>query len=811
MAVKKRPRKRKKTSLKGKLFRYATLLLLVVALPLSIGLGVGGFFAFMRTVPSIEELKQQKIPPSTKIYADDDTLIGEIKVQQGINVPFEEMPQDLLDAVVAVEDANFWEHRGIDYYAIMRAAIKDVLNRHLKEGGSTITQQLAKMTFLTPEKTIKRKIREAMLATRIEKNLSKKEILELYLNRAYFGHGAYGVEMASRVYFGKSVGELELPEAALIAGLLKAPNSYSPFRSLVKAKNRQKIVLMRMEEEGYINRKQKVEAVNAPIYLSTVRTGKEVNNYFIDYVKRYLEEKYGAEAVYKGGMKVYTTLDRQAQLAAQNALQKGLRELDKRRGFRGPIEHREINVEEELDAKGSFRSIPPDVGAIVPGLVLKVTKKDALIKSSGLLGNLYKRDAEWAKAIYNGVAQEPRDLENFSLDKIMKPGDVVTVKVKSIKGREATFALEQEPEVQGAIVAIEPGTGFVRVVVGGYDYTRSEFNRAVRAERQPGSAFKPLVFSVALQNGFTPASIVQDDFTVYQKDLDSPEPNTDPEYNPLEDPDFNPDDFWIPENYDGEYHGPTRLREALIYSRNVVSVRLVDKVGYRKVISLAKRLGIKEDLPRNLTLALGSLTLTPLELTSAYCVFANSGVRMKPIGIKYIIDRRGSVIESNEPRGKRVLDEQTTFLMTSMLQDVVQHGTGWRAKALKRPVGGKTGTTNDYRDAWFLGFTPDMVAGVWVGYDDMVPLGEKETGSRAAAPIWVNFMKSISANYEPRDFPMPEGITTRLIDRETGLLANSWTENPLLEYFIEGTEPIEVAPSIWQTTEPDNLIFEPGL
>jgi penicillin-binding protein 1A len=238
----------------------------------------------------------------------------------------------------------------------------------------------------------------------------------------------------------------------------------------------------------------------------------------------------------------------------------------------------------------------------------------------------------------------------------------------------------------------------------------------------------------------------------------------------------------------------------------------VDKVGYRKVIALAKKLGIEEDLPRNLTLALGSLTLTPFELTSAYCAFANGGVRMKPIGIKYIIDRRGSVIESNEPRGKRVIDEQTSFLMTSMLQDVVKQGTGWRAKALKRPVGGKTGTTNDYRDAWFLGFTPDMVAGVWVGFDDMmIPLGKDETGSKAASPIWVDFMKSISANYEPRDFPMPEGITTRLVDRETGLLANSWTDNPLLEYFIEGTEPKDVAPSIWQTTEPDNLIFDPGL
>jgi len=811
MAARKKPRKRKKKTLRSRLFRSVTLLLFVVLLPLSIGLAAGGFFAFVRTVPSIQELKQHKALPSTKIYADDDTVIGEIKVEEGIHVPLEKMPQDLLNAVVAVEDSHFWVHSGIDYYAIMRAAIKDVLKRHLKEGGSTITQQLAKMTFLTPEKTVKRKIREAVLATRIEKNLTKEEILELYLNRAYFGHGAYGVEMASRVYFGKSVGELDLPEAALIAGLLKAPSGYSPFKNLEKAKNRQKTVLMRMEEEGYISRKQRAEAVDAPIYLNTLRTGKETNNYFIDYIKKYLEEKYGAEALYKGGMKVYTTLDRQAQLAAQEALQRGLRDFDKRRGFRGPVSHREINVSKELETKASFRSIPPDVGAIVPGVVLNVTKDYALVKSTGLVGKLMKKDAEWASNLFDPKTGVTTEMKKFSLDKIMKTGDVITVQVKSINGRDATFALEQEPQVQGAVVAIEPSTGFVRVVVGGYDYTKSEFNRAIRAKRQPGSAFKPIVFSVALKNGFTPASIIDDEFTAFKKTADGPEPNRDPDYNPLEDPDFNPEDFWIPENYDGEYHGPTRLREALIYSRNVVSVKLVDKIGYRKVIALAKELGIEEDLPRNLTLALGSLTLTPMELTSAYCTFADGGVRMDPIGIKYIIDRRGAIIESNEPHGKRVLDEQTDFLITSMMEDVVRQGTGWRARALKRPVAGKTGTTNDYRDAWFLGFTPDLVAGVWVGFDDMSSLGEKETGSRAAAPVWVDFMKSVSGNYEPRDFPMPDGITTRLIDRETGLLANSWTENPLLEYFVEGTEPKEVAPSVWKTTEPDNLIFNPGM
>ena len=650
-----------------------------------------------------------------------------------------------------------------------------------------------------------------MLATRIEKNLSKKEILELYLNRVYFGHGAYGVEMAARVYFGKSTQELVLPEAALLAGILKAPNTYSPFRNLDKAKMRQRIVLGRMEEEGFISRKQKAEALKSPIYLSTVKMGKATNNYFIEYVRRYLENKYGADAVYKGGMRVYTTLDRHAQQVAQEAVMKGLRVLDKRRGFRGPVEHREINVKEELEIKGSFRLIPPDVGAIVSGLVLKVDREEALIKASGLFGKLSAADAGWAKTVFDEKTQEPVKAKRFSLDKAIKPGDVITVKVKSIGNGSAEFVLEQMPKVQGAMVAIEPGTGFIRAIVGGYDYNLSEFNRALYAKRQPGSAFKPVVFAVALKHGFTPASIVVDEFVEYQKTADGPKPNRDPDYNPQEDPDYDPENFWSPRNYDGQYKGPTRLREALAHSRNVISVKLVDTVSVGKVVELAKAVGITEELPYNLTIGLGTMSITPLDMTAAYGVFANAGMKMRPIGIKYIIDRRGSVIENNEPEGVRVLDLQTTYLITTMLQDVVRHGTGWRARALKRPVVGKTGTTNEYRDAWFLGYTRDMIAGVWVGFDDMRSLGEEETGSRSAAPIWVDFMKTISANYEPRDFPMPEGITTRLIDRETGLLANRWTEDPLLEYFKEGTEPKDVAPTIWQTMEPDNLIFEPGL
>lgn len=760
------------------------LFLFLFVMPLTVGAGVGGYLALERSVPSIAELKQYRSIPSTKIYADDDTLIGELKLQKGVFMPLKKMPGELINAVVAVEDSHFWRHSGIDYFAIVRAALKDLIHRHLKEGGSTITQQLAKITFLTPEKTFKRKLKEFVLATKIEKNLSKAEILELYLNRVYFGHGAYGAEMASRVYFGKSVRQLNLPESALLAGLLKAPSKYSPFRDIKKARERQKIVLWRMEEEEYISRQQRQEALDTSVYLSRARKGtEESNNYFIEYVRKRLEKKYGADMLYKGGLRVYTTLNRHAQMEAQRALQEGLRRLDKRRGFRGPVSHRDKDAREKTE--GGFRTVPPDTGDIVSGTVIKVKENEALVEASGIVGKLAIEDAAWAANVFDSKTRKTKKIKRFNLKKILKPGDVIKVRVKSMEGG-VQYALEQETEVQGALVSIEPDSGYLRVLVGGYDYTKSEYNRALYAKRQPGSAFKPIVYALALDNGFTPASIIIDEEITYED---------------------NPDKVWIPKNYDDEYHGPTRLRDALAYSRNVVTVKIVDELGVGRVIKYANALGIKGKMPRDLTIALGSLSITPFDLTRSYTVFANGGMKMKPIAVKYVTDRKGRVIGSNEPEGKRVIDPGTAFLMTSMLKDVVNYGTGWRVRAVGRPVAGKTGTTNEYRDAWFLGYTTDLVTGVWVGFDDVRPLGSEETGSRAAAPIWLDFMRVASGNTEPRDFRMPDGVVTRLIDPETGLLANEWTVNSVMEYFKAGTEPKEFSPSIWEVNEPDDVLF----
>jgi len=746
---------------------------LVFAIILSLGIATGGYLALVKAVPRIEEIKNYQPSEGTKIYADDDTLIGEFKVEKGIYVPIKKTPEHLIRAVIAVEDSRFWHHRGMDYLAISRALLKDILAGEIKEGGSTITQQLAKVVFLSPERTVVRKLKEAILAYRLEKNLTKEEILELYLNRVYFGHGAYGTEMAARTYLGKSVSDINLSEAALLCGLIKAPNRYSPYNNLDKAKERQYVVLKRMEKEGYISKEQAEEAYKQPLYLSSLRQAEEASNYFLEYIRKYLEDRYGIEAVYRGELKVYTTLNKKMQMAAVKSLQRGLRDLDKRQGFRGLLGHRDVDVEKELNEKIPFKKIIMMPGDISTATVLKVSPSRAMVKTSGIIGTLFLSDSEWAKRVIDSRGKVNK---KSMLTDILKPGDIIHVRVKDLTGKEPVFTLEQEPLVQGAIVAIEPETGYIRVLVGGYDFNKSEFNRAIYARRQAGSAFKPIIYAAAMDHGFTPASIIADEPVVYSnKEIGD----------------------WEPTNYDKEYNGPTRLREALAYSRNIVTIKLLEKIGVQNAIRFAKAVGIKGPFQYNLTLALGSLSVTPLELTSAFCVFAREGIRMDPIAVKYVADSEGNILENNKPDGVRVINPQTAFLTTSMLEDVVKYGTGWRAKALKRPVAGKTGTTNEYKDAWFVGYTSELAAGVWVGFDNQRPLGNKETGSKAAAPIWVSFIEEVLSILSPfgseeeiKPFHIPQGVITAVIDPLTGLLAIEDSEK-MIEFFKEGTAPVE--------------------
>ncbi len=736
------------------------------------GIATGTYLAVLQDIPSIEEIKNYKPESGTKIYSDDDVLIGELKAEKGIFVPIKQIPEHMIQALVAVEDSRFWKHKGIDYWAILRAIIKDIIHVGFKEGGSTITQQLTKVMFLTPEKTLKRKLKEAILAVRLEKNLDKNEILELYLNKVYFGHGAYGVEMASKIYFGKSVRNITLSEAALLAGLVKAPATYSPFNDITKAKERQQIVLMRMEEEGYIKKEEREHAQRQHLNLSTERKGIEANNYFIEHIRKYLEETYGINTVYKGSLRVYTTLDRRAQSLAARAIQEGLRDLDKRRGWRGPVEHKEdIDIEKEMRLQEKAPVSISNTGEISSGLVLSVSDNEAIIKTRGIIGKLLLQDAMWASKIIDSKGSV-KTLSKFTLKQVLKPGDVVKVSIKSLKGNNIFLNLEQDPQVEGALIAIEQETGFIRALIGGYDFIKSDYNRAILARRQPGSAFKPVIYAAAMDNGFTPATIINDEPVTYPG---------------------GPKGEWKPENADHKFYGPTMLREGLAYSRNIVTIRLVEQMGIEKVIDFARTIGIESDMPHDLTIALGSLSITPLDLALCYCVFANGGERIKPIAIKYITDARGRVLESNEPESEEVISQQTAFLITSMMQDVVKYGTGWRAKALGVPVAGKTGTTNEYRDAWFVGYTSSITTAVWVGFDDMKSLGHQETGARAASPIWVNFMKSYVSSLESTEFPVPDGIVSVLIDPSSGKLARDEASG-IKEYFKEGTEPKEIAP-----------------
>lgn len=698
------------------------LILIIVVVFIAFIAGAG--FAILRDIPSIKDFGKVKNLSGTKVFAEDGTLIGEFKIQKGIYIPLKQIPKHLIDAVIAVEDSRFWKHKGIDYIGIARALITDIFHMQLKEGGSTITQQLAKIMFLNPEKTLSRKIKEAYLAIKIERELSKEKILELYLNNVYFGHGAYGVEMASRIYFGKSVSHITLPEAALLAGLIKAPNNYSPYNDLVRSKQRQEIVLERMEKEELITPQERKRASLQPIHLSSLRITTENYSYFLEYVRKQLEENFDIERIYKGNLKVYTTLDPRAQIVAQRALQEGLREVDKRMGWRGPIG--KVSIKEET--KEEKVAFTPSQGDISRGVVLSVTANQAIVKARGIKGKLNLQDAQWANRIIE-PSGKIKILKNFKLTDILSPGDVIMVRFKSV-GKDINFSLEQEPEIEGALVALDVKTGYIRTMVGGYSFQKGEFNRAAYAKRQPGSAFKPFVYAAALEKGYKPDDIIIDEPISYKTGLKE----------------------WSPSNYDGEFWGEITLRRALAFSRNVPTVRLAEAIGIDSIINLAKRAGIKSEMPPDLTIALGSLSVSPLELTSAFAVFANGGKRIKPIAIKYITDSSDKIILQNEPQLEEAITPEISFNITDMLRDVISYGTGTRAN-IGRPAAGKTGTSNEFRDAWFIGYTPQIVAGVWVGYDDMrKSLGHGEAGGRAAAPIWAQFMREILSNIEMQDF-----------------------------------------------------------
>jgi len=716
-----------------------------------------GFYRITRNLPQITSLKDYQPSIVTTVYADDDSLIAEFYLERRIVVPLEQIPQTLVEAFVSAEDSRFFEHEGIDFLGILRALWKNIKARGIVQGGSTITQQVTKSLLLSPERSFTRKLKEAILAYRIEKYLSKQEILFLYLNQIYLGHGAYGVQAAAQNYFGKNVEELNLAECATLAGLPQAPSRYSPYSHPERAKERQVYVLNRMVADGYITTNQAAEAL---AYQLDIRERNDLNissvPYFSEHIRRYLEEKYGEEALYRQGLRVYTTVNVAFQKAAQKAIEKGLYELDKREGYRGPL--KQLTPEEiesffkDLQESGEKRQL--EKGAVVKGVVIAVSReeKTVSVRLNGTLGTLPLANMEWARKPDPEIAYG-------------------TLLEEDSKTKGWILALEQEPEVQGALLCMENSTGQVKAMVGGLDFKLSQFNRAIQSRRQPGSAFKPFTYAAALDKGYTPATII----------IDSPIIYTDEEM------DFK----WKPKNYKERFYGPTLLRTALIFSRNVVTIKILRDIGIDYVIDYARRFGITSPLSRDLSLALGSSGVSLLELTNAYSVFANLGELVSPIFITKVLDRQGNILEEHTTQRERVLEKDTAYIMTHLLQEVVKYGTGWRARAVKRPAAGKTGTTNKLQDAWYIGFTPDYVTGVWVGFDDDRTLGKFETGSRAASPIWVTFTSDILKNKPVNVFTVPENVVFAKIDPKTGLLAKPGDENAVFEAFKEGTAPTE--------------------
>ncbi len=784
---KKNAKKRKKSGW-APYFIYAFILSLLMPLLSLVFL----FFYYSKHLPDFKPLKEPTLNAYSVVYSEEDEVVGKFLMENRIPIPYERMPKSLIQAFVAAEDAEFFHHKGIDYRGIARAMFKNLMAGRIVQGGSTITQQVTKTFFLTPKRSLLRKLKEVAYAFGLERNLTKEEILNLYLNNIYLGNGAYGVEAASESYFNKRTDQLNLAEITMLAGIVKAPSRYSPIHNLKRAKDRQAYVLARMAELGIISQEQKARILRTPLKIQSKESAYfSKAPYFTESIRQQVEKKYGKEKLYQDGLRIYTTIDLSLQRAAQNALEAGLRELDKREGFRGPIQRLSQREIKDLLSKKKGTLTPLSRKEIFEGVVLSKddSKKCFVVWLEDRKGILPFSEVAWALTIKPTPQFSPGNIKTPS--DLLKAGDVIQAKVKGspTKDQPLLLTLEQDPLVQGALVCIDPKTGYVKAMMGGRDFVESQFNRAVFSRRQPGSAFKPIIYAAALEKGYTPSTIL----------MDSPVEYSDPDGGT----------YWAPKNYDKHFMGPITFRNALAHSRNVVTVKILEDIGVAYVLKFIKKLGIDSPIKRDLSIALGTSGISMLELTGAFSAFANGGERIKPIFIKKIVTMKGEVLEENYPyiefeereeeeeiaevpspvQKERVISPQNAFLMTHLLQGVVQHGTGQRAKALGRPIAGKTGTSSDYADAWFVGYTPSFLTTVWVGFDDKASLGNNETGARAALPIWISFMDHVLRNTPAETFKVPSGITMVKVNIETGLPISGDSQDAIMEAFIEGSVP----------------------
>jgi len=739
------------------------------------------YFHYSQDLPDVRELKNYHPSTITQIYSDGDEKVAEFYIEKRIMVPLEDIPLALKQATLAVEDSNFYYHLGIDPKAIFRAFITNMKAGRVVEGGSTITQQLSKTLFLSRERTLPRKIREAILSVRLELVFTKDEILEMYLNQIYYGHGSYGVEAAARTYFGRGVADITIAECAMIASLPKAPNHYSPYKDPKRARKRRNHTIRRMSYLSFITKSEGESALNEEFHLGEVTSMLNRAPYFVEHIRQFLEEKYGSSKLYRGGLKVYTTLDMDLQESAQKSVIKHLRIADKRYGYRGALDNwdlsrGELSIQEALIKMNRFKEGEGiTAGKIIKGVVVSVNEKQVSVFLGPDEGTIDIRDMNWARPPNTRLDGRWARIKRPS--EALHPGDLILVKpLRILEGSLGwALALEQEPDVEGSLVSLDPKTGQVKAMVGGYSFAKSQFNRAVQAIRQPGSAFKPIIYAAAVKEGFSPASIIIDSPIIFKEKEDA----------------F---DKWKPVNFEEKFYGPTSLRTALTHSRNVVTVKLMQNIGIKGTIKLAKSLGITSNMERNLSISLGSSGLTLFELTSAYSAFANNGTLIKPRSIRSIQNRKGEILYTAKPEITQPISPGVAYTITSLLQSVVEHGTGKKVKVLNRPVAGKTGTTNNFVDAWFMGYTPELVTGVWVGKDKDEPLGRNETGSRAAIPIWLQFMQEALANKPVTNFQMPSEIQYLKILPETGELTSFGEPGSQFEIFLQDHLPDNVQP-----------------
>jgi penicillin-binding protein 1A len=854
-----------------KIFWKAAAGLVLLAIIAGFAAAGGLYWYFSRDLPELKSLKDYKPMINTEIYSDDGTLTGEFAEEYRKVVPFQKIPPQVKNAFLAVEDARFYQHGGMDFHRMVGALYHDVLVMKPKEGASTITMQLARTFYFTRKKLFSRKLREMILAYRIDHYLKKDEILELYLNQIYLGHNAYGVEAAAEKYFGKSIDQVSVGEAAVLASIPKSPAGYDPIDHPDKVKQRQKIVFMRMVEEKMLTEEQAKAAEKQPIVINYQGSRNSSDTaYFVEAVRRYLVNRYGYDKVYKEGLKVFTTMNLDMQKAAANAVREGIggpNGIDKQRGFRGPVEKMEFSkmashlqdqesqllehwAYENIVSGGDPHAKPPKVAPLelnakYKATVIEVDKAGKKVKLGVGLSHGYMSEADCKWALAGGR----------QIDKLFSPGDVVWAVALERNEKDGSteyrFALEQEPEIESGFLSFSVRSGEIKALVGGYDFYKSQLIRPLQSVRQPGSAFKPILYGAALEQpkkDYTPATIIFDAPVIYQ-------------YRDADQEDGSAEKTWTPDNYGGRFSGPRTMRTALEKSINTISVKIMEGVGVSYTINFAHKLGIKSPLEPNYSTALGTNPLSLLELSRAYNVYASGGYLVEPYMVRRVYDRdgnllewhhpvaaqsqakteivetdlaSGSTVQSNKlkpiqqsinpvnpadvkepgpdaylvmlrekkipsiagmdftPQGERVITPQIAYLMTYMLQGVIQRGTGAAASALGRPLAGKTGTTNEFRDAWFIGFSPEIIAGVWVGYDDFNRnLGEGNAGARVALPIWMNYMRSALSVRPVLDFPAPNNIEFARIDQKTGLLANSCTEKSVMEAFIAGTAPNE--------------------